>query len=457
MIPLSVHALPPGGVVRLSHRVISAEPRILVGRCSPGSSNVATTATANAPLFGSSFLLGAAGAGLRARRIVVRASSVTVDEEVVDRIFDRLDLDGNGVLDHDELKKGLAMLLADQKITDAEVQKMIRVFDENFDGQIQRQEWREGAVKAAKLWQTLHPDNRELFQDLSLATLAELEVEYIDAIFNYFKGSPVISDDNYEALREELQWQGSVFPSLSTDEIKWLEAELAFYRGEPIMSDEEFQKLAKKVSAGGRRTELTAFLYYVKGKYKLSYEEFKDEKLRNSMNALGSEVDRKGAAGPMFADSSDLEPSLDQQALFFASLGFFPFLLSFFTFGFFLVIVSGWGTAFKLWPFTLAVGLAGAFLLTQQLLTFLDLQNSEILCSTCPACGVRQNHFLNDTLPSLVYKHKCVACGHEVQIDLEKRRSEPVGTPEVVAAGFVGRRSFGTSSAFSSSTANHAP
>jgi len=422
------------------------------GQYSSGSA-VAFSLAATSPLVGTAFALGAVVGVLRTRRVVVHASRRGVDDEVVDRVFDRLDVDSNGVVDQGELRKGLALVLGDRKLKDEELQKMMRVFDENFDGVIQRKEWRDGAAKAAALWQSLHPDNGDLFEDLSVATMAELEVEYVDATFRFFNGDPIISDEEYAALKEELTWQGSVFPSLNRDELKWLEAELAYYRGEPIMPDAEFEELAAKVAAGGKRTEMTAFLYFVKGKTELSDEQYRDEELRNSMNALGITVGRKGAAGPMVEDSADLVELVDQQALFLASLGFFPLLVCCLTSGLVLATAFGWGTAFQLWPLTLGVGLGGAALLTQQLLVFLDLQDCVVLGSTCPACGSSQNHFLGGSQPELVYRHKCTSCSHEVQIDLGRRRSAPVGVPEVVAAGLVGRRSWSTSTARAGSTA----
>ena len=45
-------------------------------------------------------------------------------------------------------------------------------------------------------------------------SLADLEILYVDALWNYYNdGKFTLSDAQYDRIREELNWQGSGFPA----------------------------------------------------------------------------------------------------------------------------------------------------------------------------------------------------------------------------------------------------
>lgn len=81
-------------------------------------------------------------------------------------------------------------------------------------------------------------------------TLDEKEQLFLEAMAAfYYDTQPVLSDTEFDNLKNELQWEGSRVVVLSGDEKKLLEARLAFKQGKPFMSNEEYDAL--KASLAG--------------------------------------------------------------------------------------------------------------------------------------------------------------------------------------------------------------
>merc|ERR1719161_1075975 len=103
---------------------------------------------------------------------------------------------------------------------------------------------------------------------------------YIDAIWAYYeKSNMTISNEQFDALKKELDSRGSGFPSLRRDDVKFVEAYLANSRGEPILSDDEYEQLKNRVFTKGRVEEVAEFLRHIKsrpGEMKESLEEMKE-------------------------------------------------------------------------------------------------------------------------------------------------------------------------------------
>ena len=81
----------------------------------------------------------------------------------------------------------------------------------------------------------------------------EKERVFIDAIQSYyFDGRQVLSDADFDLLKEDLAWEGSEYAVLSRNETRFLGAMGAYSRGEePIMSDDEFDALKASLKAQG--------------------------------------------------------------------------------------------------------------------------------------------------------------------------------------------------------------
>ena len=68
--------------------------------------------------------------------------------------------------------------------------------------------------------------------DPSSCSLADLELMYVDALWNYYNGGKfTLSDEDYDRLREELNWQGSGFPTLRRYEIEFVQEAISYSRG----------------------------------------------------------------------------------------------------------------------------------------------------------------------------------------------------------------------------------
>jgi len=75
-------------------------------------------------------------------------------------------------------------------------------------------------------------------------TTGEMEQEFLGALASYYyEGKAVMSDDEFNLLKDELLWRGSSVPVLDGEEQRFLEAAIAYSKGTPIMSDADYDKL----------------------------------------------------------------------------------------------------------------------------------------------------------------------------------------------------------------------
>ncbi len=58
-----------------------------------------------------------------------------------------------------------------------------------------------------------------------------------------------MSDAEFEALKDELLWNGSKVAVLDGDELMFLEASQAYAKGNPIMSDEDYNALKQELKS----------------------------------------------------------------------------------------------------------------------------------------------------------------------------------------------------------------
>ncbi|XP_060180032.1 PGR5-like protein 1B, chloroplastic [Lycium barbarum] len=83
-------------------------------------------------------------------------------------------------------------------------------------------------------------------------SLGEMEQEFLQALQSfYYEGKAIMSNEEFDNLKEELMWEGSSVVMLSTDEQKFLEASMAYVSGNPIMTDKEYDKLKMKLKRDG--------------------------------------------------------------------------------------------------------------------------------------------------------------------------------------------------------------
>ncbi|XP_039035524.1 PGR5-like protein 1B, chloroplastic [Hibiscus syriacus] len=83
-------------------------------------------------------------------------------------------------------------------------------------------------------------------------SLGEMELVFLQALQAfYYEGKAIMSNEEFDNLKEELMWEGSSVVMLSFDEQKFLEASMAYVSGKPIMSDKEFDELKLRLKMEG--------------------------------------------------------------------------------------------------------------------------------------------------------------------------------------------------------------
>ncbi|KAJ0962215.1 hypothetical protein J5N97_030043 [Dioscorea zingiberensis] len=83
-------------------------------------------------------------------------------------------------------------------------------------------------------------------------TIGEMEQEFLQALQSfYYDKKAIMSNEEFDNLKEELMWEGSSVVMLSPDEQKLLEASMAYVSGNPIMTDAEFDELKLRLRKEG--------------------------------------------------------------------------------------------------------------------------------------------------------------------------------------------------------------
>mmetsp|Transcript_24883 Transcript_24883/g.58390 ORF Transcript_24883/g.58390 Transcript_24883/m.58390 type:complete len:335 (+) Transcript_24883:131-1135(+) len=85
-------------------------------------------------------------------------------------------------------------------------------------------------------------------------TLAEKERIFLDSLQSYYaSGRQLLSDEDFDLLKEDLQWNGSSVVAVNRQESKYLAAMEAYLKGQPIMDDDEFDNLKKELKETGSK------------------------------------------------------------------------------------------------------------------------------------------------------------------------------------------------------------
>lgn len=86
----------------------------------------------------------------------------------------------------------------------------------------------------------------------AMRSVGEMEQEFLAALSSYYNdGKAIISDEEFELLKEELIWSGSKVAIMDTEEQQFLEASIASSQGKPIMSDAEYDQLKAALRTKG--------------------------------------------------------------------------------------------------------------------------------------------------------------------------------------------------------------
>jgi len=85
-------------------------------------------------------------------------------------------------------------------------------------------------------------------------TLAEKERIFLDSLQSYYaSGRQLLSDEDFDSLKEDLQWNGSTVVVVNRQEQQYLAAMEAYLKGAPIMDDTEFDALKLELKETGSK------------------------------------------------------------------------------------------------------------------------------------------------------------------------------------------------------------
>lgn len=248
--------------------------------------------------------------------------------------------------------------------------------------------------------------------DFSGCSLKDLEMMYVNAVWNYYQDpDKAMPNADYDRLKLELNFQASGFADLNRREVQFVNASIAFQQGKPIMSDEDYEALKSEVKASGKRAEVTALLLTVKGQEFLTPAQY--EILAEEMYKLGIPMSIEGQSCTLTQTPDDLTLDVQSLAIMYLGIAAIPTLL--FGVGPWvgLDILTKGGV-----PFAAGLGwtVVGGAALTLQMVKYMGLNNAEILVGQCPCCETEVKCLFSGDNPNESEKLKCTNCGAKVEL-----------------------------------------
>jgi hypothetical protein len=224
-------------------------------------------------------------------------------------------------------------------------------------------------------------------------TLGEMEQDFLEALQSfYFDSKPIMSNEEFDLLKEELMWNGSSVVILSSDEQRFLEASLSYAVGKPMLNDQEYDLLKLKLKQKGSKVAIAGPRCSLRSKKVVS------------------------------------DATVDYLKMTLLNL---PAALVALGLVFFLDDVTGFEITYLLelpepysFLITWFIVLPATFLIAQSL-TNVVVKDALILKGPCPNCGVAANSFFGSilTIPSAGQENnvKCEACGSNMIFNKDSR------------------------------------
>lgn len=232
-------------------------------------------------------------------------------------------------------------------------------------------------------------------------SLGELERDFLDALQSfYYDNKPIMSNEEFDHLKEELQWEGSSVVILNSDEQRFMEASLSYAAGKPNISDADYDALKLK------------------------------------LKKLGSKVVIEGPRCSLRSRKVYSDSTVDYLKMFLLNV---PAALIALTLVFFLDDLTGFKITYLLElpePYSFIVTWFVVLPITYfvaQSITNVILKDFLILKGPCPNCGTSSNSFFGVilTVPSEGNANivKCEKCRSTLKFDLNTRLITLEGTP----------------------------
>lgn len=245
-------------------------------------------------------------------------------------------------------------------------------------------------------------------------TQAEMEQEFLLALQSfYIDGSPIMSNEEFDNLKEELLWAGSAVAILSPDEQKFMEASLAYQvAGKSFLSDEEYDDLKLQLKKQGSKLAIAGPRCSIRSKKVISDSEV--DYLRMTLLNVPA-------------------------ALIALTAVFLVDDLSGFEITYLLELPEPYS-----FLFTWFVVLPGVFLIASSL-TGLIFKDFLILKGPCPSCGATNVSFFGSILgiqtDGKENAVKCESCGSNLSFKLDTRHIslEPPSPPKKAKVAATGK------------------
>lgn len=237
-------------------------------------------------------------------------------------------------------------------------------------------------------------------------TLGEMEQEFLLALQAFYSGQEALmSNEEFDNLKEELQWEGSRIIMLTKEEQHFMEASLAYQAGKPYLSDREYDELKRLLKTKGSQVAIEGPRCSLRTRK--SYSDSMVDYVR--MTALNLPA-----------------------ALLALLLVFFVDDITGFEITYLLELPEPWS-----FIFTWFVVLPVVFFITQKL-TGSVFKDFLILQGPCPNCGHKNVSFFGSILTistgQTVNNVKCEDCGSSLAFDSSTRRITLEALPPLNAA-----------------------
>jgi hypothetical protein len=221
-------------------------------------------------------------------------------------------------------------------------------------------------------------------------TLEEKERIFLDSLQSYYAtGRQMLSDADFDLLKEDLQWNGSDMVVMNRNEVRFLSAKEAYLKGAPIISDEEFNTLKNELKEEGSKFAVSVepICYIDTGVCKAT---FKDDNFRTNLLYLPLGVVLTLGWLPIGYEVFNLFVSLN------------PIIL-------------------------LAIGAVPITLATKTFMEGVIFQDFKIAYGPCPSCGAENRIYFGTILGVEGFKNiadiKCTNCKTDFKVQRETLRA----------------------------------
>lgn len=292
---------------------------------------------------------------------------------------------------------------------------------------------RTGSTTPSMIWRCANTQDEPTscnIDDLEACSQQQLEFLYLESLSSYYQDKKgIINDDQYAELVNELNWQGSGFAHLRRNEIALVRAAIAFAKGKPTVDDEQWEEMKRDVKATiGKRRDVTNFLTSMRS---LRQTAAKRRKLSTKLADDGLEI--SGGPTRMLCTPSDGPNTLisnEKDVLEMnLALSIVPTGLSIGAWAFLALLLCGSDGLLQSARYGIPSATMVSYLVTQQIIKYVELSRAELLSGKCPCCGASVKYMATRNAAKTL-QLTCKECFTDLEIDVDKRTLSK-STPDI--------------------------